>query len=37
MQLKGKKKMWVVWDLSLEIFYNRLLVWIEFKFVLNYY
>ena len=37
MQLKGKTKIWVVWDLSLENFYNRLLVWIEFKFVLNYY
>ena len=31
-----KKKTWVVWDLSLENFHNRLLVWIEFKYVLNY-
>ena len=29
-----RKKLWiVVWDLSLEIFYNKLFVWIEFKFV----
>ena len=34
---KKKKKTWVVWYLSLENFYNRLLTWIEFKFVLNYY
>ena len=29
MQLEGKNKKtktWIVWDLSLEIFYNRLLV-----------
>ena len=26
--------MWVtIWDLSLEMLYNRILVWIEFKFV----
>ena len=41
MQLEEKKKQktnaWVVWDLSLENFYNILLVWIEIKFVLNYY
>ena len=24
--------MWVVWDLNLENFYNRLLVWVEFNF-----
>ena len=37
MQIEGKKtKMWIVWDLSLEMFDNRLLVWIKFKFVLNY-
>ena len=24
------------WEESLEIFYNRLLVWIEFNFVINY-
>ena len=35
MQLE-EKKMWVVWDLSLENFDNIFLVWIEFKFVLNY-
>ena len=27
-----EKKMWVVWDLNLENFYNRLLVWVEFNF-----
>ena len=26
-----------MWDLSLEILNNKLLVWIEFKFALNYY
>ena len=31
-----RKKKRVVWDLSLEMFDNGLLVWIEFKFVLNY-
>ena len=38
MQLE-EKKAWVVWDLSLEFFFfnNRSLVWIEYKFVLNYY
>ena len=34
-KLRGKK-MWIVWDLSLEMFDNGLLVWIKFKFVLNY-
>ena len=30
MQLEKKKtKTWVVWDLGLENFYNRLLVWIN--------
>ena len=33
---KKTKKSGVVWDLSLEIFYIRLFVWIKFKFVLNY-
>ena len=32
---KTKTKMWVVCDLSLENFYYRLLVWIEYKFVLE--
>ena len=40
MQLEEKKtktKTWVVWDLSLENSDNRILVWIEFKFLfLNY-
>ena len=38
MQLEEKnktKKCGVVWDLSLEHFYIRLFVWIDFKFVLN--
>ena len=35
MQLGGKK-VGCVGFLSVENFYNRLLVWIEFKFVLNY-
>ena len=30
------KKCGVVWALSLEHFYIRLFVWIDFKFVLNY-
>ena len=43
MQLEGRKKqkqkcgLCQVWDLILKFFfYNRLLVWIEFKFILNY-
>ena len=25
-----------MWDLNLEIFYNKILVWIEFKFFWNF-
>ena len=32
---KTKTKVSVVWDLSLEMFDNKLLVWIEFKFFLK--
>ena len=34
MQLKENKKS-IVWDLSLEFFYIKYLVWINFKFNLN--
>ena len=34
MQLEEKKKqMWVMWDLSLKLFYNKLLFWTEFYFL----